>query len=161
MSRHQRRRPTHTDRVIGPDLASLAGLLADRTRAAMCLALLDGRAWTATELARHRYLRLAGADTAEMIESLASHAPLRPTPVHSLPDAHRRRALAHARTCLDWTERRPHLEVQGGSGRLLRRLRIGRRLAESRVRSVRAALGDGWPPGVGPVRVSSAARGLR
>ncbi|MDG4861528.1 transcriptional regulator, partial [Streptomyces sp. T-3] len=38
--------------VPGPDLAALAGLLADRTRAAMCLALLDGRAWTATELAR-------------------------------------------------------------------------------------------------------------
>ncbi|MFH8294307.1 ArsR/SmtB family transcription factor [Streptomyces sp. NPDC018059] len=118
------------DSVIGPDLASLAGLLADRTRAAMCLAMLDGRAWTATELARlagvapstatghlhqlvagglltqerrgrHRYLRLAGPDTAEMIESLASHAPLRATPVRSLADAHRRRALAHARTCYD------------------------------------------------------------
>lgn len=129
MSQHQPHPPT-ADSVIGPDLASLAGLLADRTRAAMCLALLDGRAWTATELARHagvapstatghlhqlvaggllteerqgrhRYLSLAGADTAEMIESLASHAPLRPTPVHSLTDAHRRRALAHARTCYD------------------------------------------------------------
>ncbi|WP_435865485.1 winged helix-turn-helix domain-containing protein, partial [Streptomyces spectabilis] len=37
----------------GPDLASVARLLADGTRAAFCLALLDGRAWTATELARH------------------------------------------------------------------------------------------------------------
>lgn len=36
-----------------------------------------------------------------MIESLASHAPLRPTPVHSLSDSHRRRALAYARTCYD------------------------------------------------------------
>lgn len=35
------------------DLAALAGLLADGTRASFCLALLDGRAWTATELARH------------------------------------------------------------------------------------------------------------
>lgn len=34
-------------------LAATAGLLADRTRAAFCLALLDGRAWTAGELARH------------------------------------------------------------------------------------------------------------
>ncbi|WP_189931299.1 ArsR/SmtB family transcription factor [Streptomyces aurantiogriseus] len=113
-----------------PDLAALAGLLADRTRAAMCLALLDGRTWTATELARHtgvaastatahlnrlvagglleeerrgrhRHVRLADADTAEMIESLASHAPLRPAHVRSLRDAHRHRSLTHARTCFD------------------------------------------------------------
>ncbi len=113
-----------------PDLASLAALLADRTRAAFCLALLDGRAWTATELARmagvapstatshlhqlvaggllvqerrgrHRYVRLAGPDTAEMIEGLAAHAPRRPAPVRSLTDARRRRDLAHARTCYD------------------------------------------------------------
>ncbi|WP_156724062.1 ArsR/SmtB family transcription factor [Streptomyces apocyni] len=118
------------DSVTGPDLAALAGLLADRTRAAMCLALLDGRAWTAKELAqhagvapstatahlhqlvaggllaeerqgRHRYVRLAGPATAEMIESLASHAPLRSTPIRSLSDSHRRRALAHARSCYD------------------------------------------------------------
>ncbi|MFI9581976.1 ArsR/SmtB family transcription factor [Streptomyces sp. NPDC052236] len=116
--------------VTGPDLASLAALLADRTRAAMCLALLDGRAWTATELARHagvapstatghlhklvgggllteerqgrhRYVRLSGPATAEMIECLASHAPLQTVPIRSLSDAHRRRALAHARTCYD------------------------------------------------------------
>ena len=77
-------------------LAAIAGLLADRTRAGFCLALLDGRAWTAGELARHagvspstaseqlsrliaggllteerqgrhRYVRLADAKTAEMI----------------------------------------------------------------------------------------------
>lgn len=36
-----------------PQLAKVAGLLADGTRAAFCLALLDGRAWTAGELARH------------------------------------------------------------------------------------------------------------
>ncbi|MCP3820969.1 helix-turn-helix domain-containing protein [Streptomyces sp. A3M-1-3] len=113
-----------------PDLAALAGLLADRTRAAFCLALLDGRAWTATELARHagvapstatghlhqlvaggllaeerqgrhRYVRLAGPDTAEMIEGLAAYAPRHPAPVRSPADANRRRALAHARTCYD------------------------------------------------------------
>ncbi|MFE0456829.1 ArsR/SmtB family transcription factor [Streptomyces sp. NPDC058914] len=118
------------DPIDRPDLAALAGLLADGTRAAMCLALLDGRAWTATELAhhtgvapstatahlnrlvtgglleeerrgRHRYVRLAGADTAEMIESLASHAPLRPARVRSLRDARRHRSLTHARTCFD------------------------------------------------------------
>ncbi len=36
----------------GEPLAALATLLADTTRATMCLALLDGRAWTAGELAR-------------------------------------------------------------------------------------------------------------
>src|ERR1039457_1435368 len=35
-----------------PSLAALAALLADKTRATFCLALLDGRAWTASELAR-------------------------------------------------------------------------------------------------------------
>ncbi|MGR6998082.1 transcriptional regulator [Yinghuangia aomiensis] len=34
-------------------LAAVAGLLADPTRAAICLALVDGRAWTGGELARH------------------------------------------------------------------------------------------------------------
>jgi hypothetical protein len=33
-------------------IARFAGVLADRTRVSMCLALLDGRAWTAAELAR-------------------------------------------------------------------------------------------------------------
>jgi hypothetical protein len=41
------------DPIDRPDLAALAGLLADGTRAAMCLALLDGRASTPTELAHH------------------------------------------------------------------------------------------------------------
>ncbi|NJP97736.1 winged helix-turn-helix transcriptional regulator [Nonomuraea sp. FMUSA5-5] len=113
-----------------PDVAALAALLADRSRAAFCLALLDGHAWTVTELARyadvavstatehlnllvaggllteerrgrHRFLRLAGADTAELIENLAARSPRRPTPVRSLTDANRRRALAHARVCYD------------------------------------------------------------
>lgn len=82
-------------------LAETAALLADRTRATFCLALLDGRAWTVTELARHagvavptasehvsrltaggllaeerqgrhRYVRLAGPDVAALIEDLAS-----------------------------------------------------------------------------------------
>ena len=41
-----------TTRVDAAAVARLAHLLADDTRAAMCLALLDGRAWTAGELAR-------------------------------------------------------------------------------------------------------------
>jgi DNA-binding transcriptional ArsR family regulator len=112
------------------DLAALARLLADGTRASFCLALLDGRAWTATDLARHagvaaptasehlsllvaggllaeerqgrhRYLRLADAETAEMIESLAAMAPARLEAARSLSAVHRNRALARARTCYD------------------------------------------------------------
>ncbi|MFE7044903.1 hypothetical protein ACFU9X_37450 [Streptomyces atratus] len=33
---------------VGVDLAAVARLLVDGTRSASCLALLDGRAWTAT-----------------------------------------------------------------------------------------------------------------
>lgn len=114
----------------GPDLAALAGLLADATRATFCLALLDGRAWTAGELARyagvapstatehlnlltagglltgerqgrHRYVRLAGDEAAETIERLASLAPRRPAAAATLSVAGRERALARGRTCYD------------------------------------------------------------
>jgi DNA-binding transcriptional ArsR family regulator len=113
-----------------PDLAALARLLADGTRASFCLALLDGRAWTAAELARHagvaastatghlnllvngglltqerqgrhRYVRLADADTAELIEKLASVAPSRAALPSSLSAASHRQALARGRTCYD------------------------------------------------------------
>ncbi|MFJ9765572.1 winged helix-turn-helix domain-containing protein [Streptomyces erythrochromogenes] len=120
----------HDAHLEGPDLAALAGLLADGTRASFCLALLDGRAWTATELARHagvaastatehlnllvgggllaqerqgrhRYVRLADPETAQLIETLASMAPRRVAPSRSLPAVNRSRALARARTCYD------------------------------------------------------------
>ncbi|NEB09044.1 winged helix-turn-helix transcriptional regulator, partial [Streptomyces coelicoflavus] len=84
-----------------PGLARLAGLIADETRAACLLALLDGRAWTAGELARHagvaastlsehlgklvaggllaeerqgrhRYVRLADDRVAQLVEDLAA-----------------------------------------------------------------------------------------
>jgi DNA-binding transcriptional ArsR family regulator len=113
-----------------PDLAGLARLLADRTRASFCLALLDGTAWTAAELARHagvaastatghlnllvaggllaeerqgrhRYVRLANASTAEMIENLASMAPPYAVQPRSLAASSRRQALARGRTCYD------------------------------------------------------------
>lgn len=115
------------------DLAALAGLLADDTRARFCLALLDGRAWTATELARHagvaastasghlnllvaggllaeerqgrhRYVRLANVGAAEIIESLACLAPPSAsgrTAPRSLSAASRRQAMTRARTCYD------------------------------------------------------------
>lgn len=107
-------------------LADVAAVLADRSRAAMCLALLDGRAWTVGELAgaagvaastasehvgvltdagfvdtlrqgRHRYVRLAGDDVAELIERLAQHA--RPLPAVGLRASLRENRLAAARTC--------------------------------------------------------------
>ncbi|MEU5940480.1 winged helix-turn-helix domain-containing protein [Micromonospora sp. NPDC047548] len=114
----------------GRRLADLAALLADDTRAGICLALLDGRAWTAGELARcagvaastasehltrlvrggllveerqgrHRYLRLAGPAVAQLIEDLAGHAPPAQRPARSLRAATADAALAHARTCYD------------------------------------------------------------
>ncbi len=111
-------------------LAGLARLLAQEHRAEICLALLDGRAWTASELAaqlavspstasehisqlvtagvlierrqgRHRYLQLASAEVAELLESLAArvdHGTDRP---RSLRTARTKQALARARTCYD------------------------------------------------------------
>ncbi|MFI6576041.1 ArsR/SmtB family transcription factor [Nocardiopsis sp. NPDC050513] len=115
----------------GARLAALAHLLADPTRARICLALLDGRAWTATELAhhahvsaptvsehltrlvdgalltqerqgRHRYVRLADPHTAHLVEALAAHtAPADPPPATTLRAHRATRALARARTCYD------------------------------------------------------------
>ncbi len=107
-----------------------AGALADRTRAAFCLALLDGRAWTAGELARrggvarstasehldrlvadgllveqrqgrHRYVRLADHEVAELVEHLSARAPQPVAQPASLRDATKQAALARGRTCYD------------------------------------------------------------
>ena len=114
----------------GEELAGWARMLADGTRATVCLALLDGRAWTASELAklakvsrptisehlnllvaggllsevrqgRHRYVKLAGPDTAELLEGLAALAPRRTEVVNSLSAVSKRDAFARARTCYD------------------------------------------------------------
>ena len=111
-------------------LAGSAALLADRTRAGFCLALMDGRAWTVGELARHagvavstasehadrlvaggllaehrqgrhRYLRLAGPEQAMLIETVAAAGKPQPAPPRSMAAAHRQRNLAFARTCYD------------------------------------------------------------
>lgn len=116
--------------ILDPDsVARYASLLADRSRAAICLALMDGRAWTAGELARqagiaaptasehlnqlvraglltearqgrHRYLRLADADVARLLETL-SIAAGRPAPPRSLRGVRAAEDLAAARTCYD------------------------------------------------------------
>jgi len=114
----------------GPQLARLAGLLADGTRAVVCLALLDGRAWTAGELARyagvapstasehltrlvaggllveehqgrHRYVRLAGPHVAELLEHLGAHAAPAGPPARTLRAVTVAQNLAYARTCYD------------------------------------------------------------
>ncbi|MEU7481521.1 winged helix-turn-helix domain-containing protein [Lentzea sp. NPDC042327] len=110
-------------------LAQVAALLADRTRAAFCSALLDGRAWTATELARHagvapstasehltrlveggllaehrqgrhRYVSLAGPHVAELLESMTAFAGPGEKP-RTLRAASASEALARGRTCYD------------------------------------------------------------
>ncbi|MFE5710811.1 ArsR/SmtB family transcription factor [Streptomyces sp. NPDC056501] len=115
---------------VGVDLAAVARLLADGTRAAFCLALLDGRAWTASELARHagvapstatshlnllvsggllveerhgrhRYLRVADRRVIELIESLAALAPQKAARPRTLSASGRSQALARARLCYD------------------------------------------------------------
>ncbi|MER5985490.1 winged helix-turn-helix domain-containing protein [Streptomyces sp. NPDC001787] len=118
------------DPDVGVGLAAVAKLLSDGTRAGMCVALLDGRAWTARELARHagiapstatehlnllvdgglvadersgrhRYLRLAGPHVTALLDSLAEIAPYSPPSPRSLGATGRARALARARLCYD------------------------------------------------------------
>lgn len=110
------------------DVAAAAGLFADRTRAEVVAALLDGRALTAGELARtagvsaqtvsthlrrlldaeliaveaqgrHRYYRLADERAARAFEALAALAPVRP--VRSLQQSRVAVELRLARTCYD------------------------------------------------------------
>lgn len=111
-------------------IARFAAVLGDPTRATMCLALIDGRAWTVVELAahagvarstasehatamveagllaeerqgRHRYLRLATSDIAHLVEDLGG-AVGHPAPAPpSLRGVRAARELAAARTCYD------------------------------------------------------------
>jgi len=111
-----------------PDFATAASLLADPARAAILTRLLDGRSWTATELAkaaairpstgsshlsklleqgwvavhpqgRNRYYRLAGEGIASFLEGFASIAP---NPGARTPGEIRASAaLRHCRLCYD------------------------------------------------------------
>ena len=115
--------------LTADSIARYAAVLADRSRAALCLALLDGRAWTATELARaagiapstasehlsalvaagllaerrqgrHRYLQLAGPRVAEALEELGAAVGERARP-SSLRAVRAEARLVSARTCYD------------------------------------------------------------
>ena len=110
------------------NIAFVARLLADPTRAAMCLALAGGEARPAGELAaragvsaqtasnhlaklidgrilrveqqgRWRYYRLAGADVGHAVEALAVVAPPLPEPVRRRRHDGEARRLRDARTC--------------------------------------------------------------
>lgn len=161
------------DRGDGEQLADIARVLADASRATMALALLDGRAWTAAELGaragiarstatghinvlvrsgiaaerragRHRYVSLAGPNAAEALEALSRLIrPLTPSP--SLRAVHADRALRGARRCYD------HLAGSLGTAmlRFLRDddlIRPGRSAGESagRIDFSVTARGDAW-----------------
>lgn len=213
----------HRNMSQAPDIAALAAALADRRRAAMVLALMGGRALTATELAavgevaastasshlgrlvreglleivpqgRHRYFRLRSPAVAGLLEGLLIHAAAGPPVSPGPTDSALRRArvcydhLAGAcgtelfdalcaagclarvddavvvtaageawcmrmgvdllalrserrplcRTCLDWSERRPHLAGALGAALLRRLLEQGalRRQPEGRALAV-------------------------
>ncbi len=110
------------------DIANVAALMGERSRAAVLMALVDGRALAASTLAveagvapstlsghlarlldgglisvepsgRHRYFRLANPEVAQAVEALARISPSRP--VHSLRQATHAKAIRQARTCYD------------------------------------------------------------
>ena len=112
------------------ELARVAAVLGDPTRAAVCMALLDGRAWTAGELARsagvgaptmsahldrlrdaelvselrqgrHRYVALAGPDVAAVIEQLLILAGDATPGRRTLRAVSAHAALRRGRTCYD------------------------------------------------------------
>ena len=111
-----------------PQIAEVAALVGDPARANMLVALLTGRALTATELAhaagvspqttsghlgklstarlvvlmkqgRHRYYRLAGPQVAQMLESIMNVA--LDGPPRYQPRSKLDDAMRHARTCYD------------------------------------------------------------
>src|SRR5262245_61163726 len=110
------------------DVAAVAGLIGDRTRAAFLVALSEAEALPASELAaraqvsaptasahlaklvdgglvaaeprgRHRYFRLADPAVADALEALSVIAPT--CPVRSLREADRAAGIRAARTCYD------------------------------------------------------------
>lgn len=109
------------------EFSQIASLIGDKTRSIMLWSLLDGNAYTATELAisantsrqsvsnhlskliganlvsvekqgRHRYFRLANEQIAQVIESMASLIPNQIVEIKKSADAQK---LAFARTCYD------------------------------------------------------------
>lgn len=122
---HTDRHPATAD-LLEISMADVAAALAEPSRMAMLCALMDGRAWTATELSatadvaastasghlarllnsglvvclsqgRHRYYRLAGLAVAGLLENLMGVSMgMRPAPASRTPER-----LRYARTCYD------------------------------------------------------------
>ncbi|MBS4172339.1 helix-turn-helix transcriptional regulator [Bacillus sp. FJAT-49736] len=111
-----------------PNIAKVASLVSEPSRAAILTTLLDDRFHTASELAyqagikqqtasfhlaklaelnmviiehqgRHRYYRLANSEIAEVLESLLALSP--PVEIKSLKQSTEMKALKYARTCYD------------------------------------------------------------
>ncbi|MGO3022193.1 MAG: ArsR/SmtB family transcription factor [Brevibacterium sp.] len=111
-----------------PSIAPVAAALADPSRAVMCTALMDGRAWTPGELAtlcgiarstatehlhrlaeagitvdvrqgKHRYVTLAGDQIAELLERLAAVSGHTLPTAPSLSASDRTRRFREGRTC--------------------------------------------------------------
>jgi DNA-binding transcriptional ArsR family regulator len=127
--------------VYDVDLAAVAALLGNPSRAAMLDALMTGRALTATELARvaevspatasehlaklrdgglvevvsqgrHRYHRLASPEVGAALEALSHIAPTKP--VTTLRQSSRARSLAEARTCYNHLAGRSGVALHDG-----------------------------------------------
>lgn len=123
------------------DVAAPARLMGEPARAAMLVALLDGRALPASELAaiagvkapaasahlarlvdgglvtdrrlgRHRYFTLAGPEVADAVEALQRIAPRRP--VSSYRQSATAERLAEARSCYDHLAGRVALRLADG-----------------------------------------------
>lgn len=130
-----------------PNLARVARALADQRRAELVLTLMDGRAWTPTELAnrhgwprssttehlnvlietglitetrqgKHRYVRLSDTELAETIERLAAVSPTSSPAAHSLRGQHRDQRLRAARTCYQHLAGQFGVELRDGLVRI-------------------------------------------
>jgi len=118
--------PTEDNAALERAIAAVAAAMADPSRVKMLCALMDGRAWTATELSaaaevapstasghltrlmegrlitclsqgRHRYYRLAGHEVAALVEQMMGLSWSRVTP----PETRAPASLREARTCYD------------------------------------------------------------
>lgn len=126
---HARRSLVQTARMNSNQVARIGGLVGEPARAGMLLALMDGRALTARELAtaahvtpatasrhlgllveagllrvnqrgRHRYHQLASAEVARLLEGIMQLALVQPRPT-LLVTGPRDATLRFARTCYD------------------------------------------------------------
>lgn len=126
MTAHKTNNPIDENARLEQSISKVASAIADPSRVSILCALMDGRAWTATELSavaniapsttsahltkllnshlisclsqgRHRYYRLAGSDIAELLEALMGVSMKLEHKVPVSTPVH----LRKARTCYD------------------------------------------------------------